>query len=106
MAVSTAPTTSPLRNHRSRTRPAGIASTTYSSGKTWASQPIALSETSYRSAATVVTPAKLSQTICVEAPTSAKAKITDHRLRRPATTPCCTYAMASPSLAQMFLSEQ
>jgi hypothetical protein len=81
IAVSTAPTSKPVRNHRSRISPAGIASTTYRSGKTWASHPIALSDTPYRSAATVVTPAKLSQTNWVAAPTSANAPIADHLLR-------------------------
>jgi hypothetical protein len=44
-AVSAAPAASPARNQRSSTSPAGTASTTYSSGNTCASQPIAVSET-------------------------------------------------------------
>jgi hypothetical protein len=44
-AVSTAPAIKAARNQRSNKSPQGIASTTYSSGNTCASQPIALSET-------------------------------------------------------------
>ncbi len=41
------------------------------STKTLASQPIALTDTPYRSAETVVTAANVSHTICVAAPTRA-----------------------------------
>ena len=53
-AVSHAPVSSALRKRRSSASPAGIARTTYSSGKTWESQPTALSETSKCSAVAVV----------------------------------------------------
>ena len=80
IAVITAPSRRAPRRLRSRRKPAGIASSTKPSTNTLASQPMAVSDTPYFSAATVVTGAKVSQTIWVAATASANAATTPQRL--------------------------